>query len=127
MQVRKNIGSGFDNTPMPVSLQVYELANFYETKANEAVMILKLNLNIMTCIRKFYEDLLGNDHRSDSQCAIPFDSASEDFRHAVSAFKRVIQSAVDDFETDLVRAETIALEISELKNLVHRPSFLCRS
>lgn len=86
------------------------LAQYYEKKSKEAVMILEFNSSIITSMRKFYTELLD---RTDL-----WSDWNKDFRSATATFLAKLQIMQDDFGWELSRARLLAQEAADLKPVV---------
>lgn len=109
-----------DGVTVPeVDTTTLQNAQYYETKANEVVMILKLNADIVTCMKEFYASLLENPgFRATIQVI--------QVQDAVRMFFNKLQIMHDDFGRAQSRAEILVKESSELKTLVRSSASVSR-
>lgn len=86
-------------------------AQHLESKANEAILVLKSNIRILSHLQNCYERL--PESRDLDQ------ALRDDFQASVSSFVRRIQSTQSDLQIHLERLETIAKLIAECQHLLY--------
>ena len=93
---------------------ILETAQWCERRANEAVMILRLNENIISCLQRFYTSLLVDPRFTMS--GYPYSPAC---RTAVENFTQDLGVLLDEkFKPWQSRAELQAKDASDAKTLV---------
>ena len=81
---------------------------YYEDRTNEATMILESNIDVLTALHKYYEDLLlDND--------FPVRQTSRDI---IIDFARQIQDAIHDTKMQVSRAKLVVRIASDRKTLI---------
>jgi len=89
---------------------------FYEEKVNEALLILESNINILTSITVFYEDLFVN---ADFPGQIIRDCSGH-----LTRFRKTTMGIVDDLNIQRSRARMLLSTITDRKSLVSLTLFL---
>ena len=79
-------------------------------KANQAIIVLKSNVEILTSLRTYYERLLYNEH-------FPL-SLKKACHDDVDEFTSQIGNVINDFGVEITRAQLLVRTVAERKGLV---------
>ena len=82
-----------------------------ETKANEAILVLKSNIRILFHLQMYYQQLAQSEDLNPA--------LQQGIKPSISNFVRRVQSVQSDLQIHLDRLETIVKLIAECKNLLY--------
>ncbi|KAL9108231.1 MAG: hypothetical protein Q9227_006969 [Pyrenula ochraceoflavens] len=82
-----------------------------DSKANEAILVLKSNIRILTHLQTYYQRLAESEDLDQA--------LRKSIQASISSFARRVQSVQSDLQTHLDRLETIAKLIAECRDLLY--------
>ena len=85
-----------------------------EEKANESLLVIRMNVNILQELSEYYTDL---EHRE-----IWPANFRDEIMEELSQFQRLVSSAISDFKMQQSRLETLIRMLSNRKDLVSKPN-----